>query len=367
MQADLYRTMEKVNARKITVEELEVDPKYHTAFFQRRAQLIQKISRENGGVNIIFPPAGSKSGRVLLKGAKKFVKTAKIAIKEVVADRESQVSVECVIPRRHHGKVIGAKGGNVQALSQRYSVSIQFPDRAANSVAGIKMGAGSVDPLDVIVIRGKKESCLRVKQALLELAPGEIVVDVPFRFHRAIIGQRGENIRSLSGQYEVRIHVPPPELEKDYVHVQGPPSNCEGAKRALLDRVSELEDVETLRQLRSHVDTVNIPPKYHPGIIGPGGATITKIRKKHNVDIQLPHQESSDRREIVIVGYEHRVRAAKEEILQVVAELEDQQLHRKTSLASRKQDRYRGNPVATFVAPLTLAAFLPISTGKDAR
>ena len=309
---------------KVVEEELEVDRKHRTVFFQSRAQLLQKISRENGGVNISFPPPGSNSSKVLLKGARKFVSTAKIAITEVVKDRESQTTVECVIARRHHGKVIGVKGANVQALSKQYNVSIKFPDRAAKSAADVKTGTGNVDPLDVVVISGKKENCLRVKEALLNLTPGEIAVAVPFRFHRAIIGQRGENIRSLGDKYEVWIHLPPPELEEDYVYVQGLASNREGAKKALLDRVKELEDEENDRELRSHRETVQVSPKYHPSIIGPRGATITKIRTKYDVDIQLPHQESANNREIVVVGYEHQARAAIKEILQIVEELEKQ-------------------------------------------
>ena len=62
---------------EVVVEELEVEPKYHNFFFDRNAQLIKKIAKENGGVYIGFPFLGSNLSKVWLKGAKSFVDTAR--------------------------------------------------------------------------------------------------------------------------------------------------------------------------------------------------------------------------------------------------------------------------------------------------
>lgn len=43
---------------------------------------------------------------------------------------------------------------------------------------------------DVIRITGKEENCSKAKQALLDLVPVTIDVDVPFELHRSIIGQK---------------------------------------------------------------------------------------------------------------------------------------------------------------------------------
>jgi len=43
------------------------------------------------------------------------------------------VSTECVIPSRHHRMVIGTKWTNINDITQRYNVSIKFPDRATPS------------------------------------------------------------------------------------------------------------------------------------------------------------------------------------------------------------------------------------------
>ena len=66
---------------------------------------------------------------------------------------------------------------------------------------------------------------------------------------------------------------------------------------------------------------VEVDPKHHPKIIGRRGATITRIRQDHDVQIQLP-ERGSDREEIItITGYESNAQAARDEILQIVKEL----------------------------------------------
>jgi len=41
--------------------------------------------------------------------------------------------LDCVIPSRHHRAITGSKWSNINELSQRFSVSIKFPDRTPAS------------------------------------------------------------------------------------------------------------------------------------------------------------------------------------------------------------------------------------------
>ena len=238
------------------VEEMDIDRRHQIFFLRNRGNLIEKISRENGRVRITFPPAGSDSSKVLLEGTKLCVNKAKLAISEVVADLESLVGIQCVIPRKHLGTVIGPKGVNARALCQEYNVDIAFPKRAAKRAVRIETGSGSGDdnkasaiedathPRDVVVtIKGREEeNCLKVKEALLDLVPREIAVDVPFRLHCAIFGQHYESVRSIGFRYGVWIEIPHPRLRKDCVYVRGASGNCEETKEALLKRVEQLQD-----------------------------------------------------------------------------------------------------------------------------
>lgn len=67
--------------------------------------------------------------------------------------------------------------------------------------------------------------------------------------------------------------------------------------------------------------TISVDPKYHPNIIGKKGAKINKIRESHGVRIQLPERDGATADEIVIMGYEHQVKAAEADILKIVQEL----------------------------------------------
>ena len=58
----------------------------------------------------------------------------------------------------------------------------------------------------------------------------------------------------------------------------------------LREKVGQLEEEEKDRQAHSFQLKVEVDPEYHPKIIGKRGAVITKIREKHDVNIQFPTQ-----------------------------------------------------------------------------
>ena len=68
-----------------------------------------------------------------------------------------------------------------------------------------------------------------------------IEVDVPYKYHRFIIGQRGRDVRVLMDQCDVKITVPSHELQSDSIVVTGPRKNCEEARHALERRLQQLE------------------------------------------------------------------------------------------------------------------------------
>lgn len=113
----------------ITESEMSVDPRHHKHFVARRGEVLHRISDECGGVMISFPRSGVQSDRVTLKGAKECIEAAKQRIQEIIADLDSMVTIECVIPQRHHRTVMGGKGHKVQGITSDFEVQIKFPDR----------------------------------------------------------------------------------------------------------------------------------------------------------------------------------------------------------------------------------------------
>ncbi|XP_033116726.1 vigilin-like [Anneissia japonica] len=319
--------------------EIAVDPKFHRHFVARRGQILREIGDEYGNVQISFPRNGSKSDKVSIKGSKDCVEGAKQRILDIVEDLESQVSIECIIPQRYHRTVMGAKGCRVQAVTAQFEVGIKFPDRIQNSetnggtteetqVNGDANSETSEEDKpkksDTIFITGKKENCEKARDALLALVPITEEVEVPFDYHRFIIGQKGAGVRRMMQQFDVNIAIPPANQQCSLVKVTGPPKNVDDAKNALLERVKELDEEKEERMLRNFEVVVNVNPKHHPKIIGRKGAVITKIRQDHDVNIQFPERDDTEQDRIVITGYEAKAHAAKDAILKLVQELEDQ-------------------------------------------
>ena len=320
---------------RVVVEEVNVDPKYHHRFVHNRAQQIKKISEENGGVQISFPRFGSKSSEVSLRGAKKFVDTAKAAILEAVADIESQAVVQCIIPRKHHGRVIGASGQNVQSLSKEYSVFIEFPRTAVSTVPRRETGTtgrgddneasaikDTTDPRDVVLITGKEENCLRAKEALLDLVPGNFAVNVPLKFHSAIIGPRGRNIDSMCKRYGVLMKVPPREKARDCVYVIGPVPRCERAMKAVLEQVKDLEEEAEGKELVEIV--VEVPFRFQRAIIGQSGENKRSLCKQHGVWI-ITRSPKLDKGWFLVQGPAKNCEEAKEALLKRAKELQDEE------------------------------------------
>lgn len=328
------------------VVELEtaVDPKHHRYFVARRGGVLRQIADEYGGVTVSFPRSGVASDRVVLKGAKDCVEGARNRILEIVADLDSQISVECVIPQKFHRTVMGSKGYRVQEITREHDVGIKFPDRPTEAEAAIVVEEPSEEPLtngdaapdthatengtssnkqDTIMITGKDTNCYAARDALLALVPITEEIQVPFDYHRFIIGQRGKDVRKMMDDYDVNISIPPAEDQSSMVKITGPAANVERAKVAMGERVNQLEGEREDRELRNFKLELHVDPTYHPKIIGRRGAVISKIRDAHEVNIQFPEKNSETQDLITITGYESNAEAAKIDILKIVQDLND--------------------------------------------
>jgi len=309
---------------KIVEETMTVDPKHHRYFVARRGEVLRSIGDEFGGVVVSFPRPGVTSDKVTLKGAKDCVEAARQRIVELVADLESQVTIECKIEQVHHRTIMGLRGGNVQNITSKHNVQIKFPEKAKPMVNGDVNGTanGHGAENDIIRISGKRENCEAAAEALKALVPINIEVQVPFEFHRFIIGQKGVGVRHLMNEHDVNIKVPSSEEKSSTIIVTGAPANVQTAKLALEDRVTELEGEKADKELKSYEIKIQVNPEYHPKIIGRRGAVITELRKQYDVNIQLPKRDDKDDSTITITGYEKKANEARAAILAIVNEFE---------------------------------------------
>ena len=87
------------------------------------------------------------------------------------------VTIECVIPQKHHRAIMGPRGGNVQNVTSSHNVQIKFPERdmvngspdSHEAVNGDTEHEPPPSPrkCDIIVITGKKDDCEAAKEDLL--------------------------------------------------------------------------------------------------------------------------------------------------------------------------------------------------------
>lgn len=326
-KAELEATIKEID--NIIEGEIRIDPKHHRHFVARRGGVLHRIADECGGVQISFPRAGVDSDRVILKGSHECIEAAKQRMREIVQDLESMVTVECVIPQKHHRTVMGAKGRKVQNITSEYDVQIKFPDRdvyeeqkVPEQINGENGEAGEIIlPCDIIRITGQPENVAAAKQALLDLVPITIQVDVPFDFHRSIIGQKGKDVRELMNTYDVHIMLSPAEEKLDYIKISGTPSCVLRAKEAILEKCEMLKAEREDRALKSFELKLEVDPEYHPKIIGRKGAVISKIRSDHDVQINFPRKGDPEEHIITITGYEKNAYNARDDIMKIVNEL----------------------------------------------
>ncbi|GBP31692.1 Vigilin [Eumeta japonica] len=305
--------------------EMEVPMRHHRHFVARRGEVLRRIADECGGVQISFPRQGVNSERVVLKGPKDCIEAAKTRIVEIVEDLEAKVTIECIIPQRHHRTVMGARGTKVKDITAEFDVQIKFPERDSAEGCDIPVTNGE-EPMqpstnDVIRITGRPENCEAAKKALLEQVPITIDVEVPYELHRLLAGQKR---RELMQTYDVHILLPPGDEKSDIVKVTGTPANVDKAKQALTDKIVEMEKEKEDRALRSFELKFSVDPEYHPLVIGKGGIVITKIRNDYGVQINLPKRGEPDDDVITIQGYEEKALAAKEAILAIVQQIDNQ-------------------------------------------
>ncbi|CAH2073927.1 unnamed protein product, partial [Iphiclides podalirius] len=304
--------------------EMAVPPRHHRHFVARRGEVLRRIADDCGGVQISFPRQGVSSDRVVLKGPKDCIEAAKARINEIIEDLEAKVTIECVIPQKHHRTVMGARGAKVKDITAEFDVQIKFPERDNTEGADIPVrDEETTEPgiNDIIRITGRPENCEAAKKALLDQVPITIDVEVPFELHRLLAGQKR---RELMQTYDVHILMPPAEENSDTVKVTGTPTNVEKAKQALADKIVEMEKEKEDRILRSFELKFKVDPEYHPLVIGKGGSVITKIRTDYGVQINLPKRGEPDDDIITIQGYEDKALQAKEAIMAIVHQLDNQ-------------------------------------------
>ncbi|KAG9494350.1 hypothetical protein GDO78_001941 [Eleutherodactylus coqui] len=327
--------------KKTTSIAVEVRKSQHKYVIGPKGNSLQEIL-ERTGVSVEIPPSDSSSETVILRGEPEKLGQA---LTEVYAKANSFTVATVSAPSWLHRFIIGKKGQNLAKITQQIpKVHIEFTEGEDKislegptedvTVAQQQMEALVSDleqykvsvriPQDSekssqIRIEGDPQGVQQAKKELLELAQrmeNERTKDliIEQRFHRTIIGQKGERIREIREKFpDVIINFPDPTTKSDIVQLRGPKNEVEKCTKYLQKMVSEMVE-------NSYSISVPIFKQFHKNIIGKGGANIKKIREECNTKIDLP-AENSNSEMIVITGKKSNCEAARDRILAIQKEL----------------------------------------------
>ncbi|TKR81804.1 hypothetical protein L596_015620 [Steinernema carpocapsae] len=282
---------------------VEVDPKHHSHFVARYAQVLNSIQKDFCGVVISFPKKGTDDKNVTIKGAKQAVEGAKQRILEIVDDLENQVIISMDIEAKHRPSFfrdLGDKTTRVQVVEDEFNVQIKFPPRPPKTAEGKPVPPTESEMVDdEVKISGRAENCEKAKEALLAFVPIKKTVEVSLDLHRGLIGEKGAIVNSISQAHHVRIIFPKNDEQKDAITIEGVASDVEEATKTVLEHIERLEKEAEDKKLKSFRLDVVIDPKHHQRLIGIRGANVNKIREAHDVRISFPdtrHKDADDRK-----------------------------------------------------------------------
>lgn len=107
-------------------------------------------------------------------GAKECVEGAKDRLKEIIDDLEQMTEIQCIVPQKNHGSLLGNKGKHVQEISATFNVQIKFPERRKAEEPPLDEAppTDGDNKNDIIVIHGRKDNAEKAKAALEVRNPG---------------------------------------------------------------------------------------------------------------------------------------------------------------------------------------------------
>nr|XP_048719653.1 vigilin isoform X4 [Caretta caretta] len=292
-------------ANSFTVSSVSAPSWLHRFIIGKKGQNLAKITQQMPKVHIEFTEGEDK---ITLEGPTEDVNVAQEQIEVMVKDLINRMDyVEISVDHKFHRHLIGKNGANINRIKDQYKVSVRIPPDNEKS--------------NLIRIEGDPQGVHQAKKELLELASrmeNERTKDliIEQRFHRTIIGQKGERIREIRDKFpEVIINFPDPAHKSDIVQLRGPKNEVEKCTKYMQKMVADLVE-------NSFSISVPIFKQFHKNIIGKGGANIKKIREESNTKIDLP-AENSNSETIIITGKRANCEAARHRILSIQKELAD--------------------------------------------
>ncbi|KRX90520.1 Vigilin, partial [Trichinella pseudospiralis] len=241
-------------------------------------------------------------GFIFLEGPPQDVERVKQLLNDRVATLENEMATDVVIVHPSlHGHIIGKNGLNIVRIRQEFEVNVIIPDPGSHS--------------SEVRLEGKKAGVVKAKeeiQLLAEKKENEKIRDILIdnRFHRMMIGVKGEHVRDLRQRFpNVVVNFPDQGRKSDVVSLRGPKNEVDACYGVLQQMYREL--LESKHQVR-----VPIFKDFLKHIIGKGGANIKKLMEETGTKIEIPSDENSNESNVILITGKKSDTAKAEKMLQ---------------------------------------------------
>ncbi|KAF3933682.1 Vigilin [Dactylella cylindrospora] len=226
-------------------------------------------------------------------------------------------------PQKFQKNLVGKGGSNISKYREELGVQVDL-DKDNVTIKGIK--ANVEEAKSRIQKLGKK----------LEDETTTSLIVAP-EYHRMIIGQGGKFVKRLEDKYSVRIQFPKTGRDdaSDMASDAGGPTQksqapneivLKGPSKGVKDAKDEITELLKYEQEHGYSETITVPARVLPHIIGAGGKVINQIRDETGAKIDLPPQGSTDAElvEVKIKGTKTEVSKAKALIQASTKDVESQ-------------------------------------------
>lgn len=223
-----------------------------------------------------------ETGELELKGPKAKAERAKSHILSLSRQWSDETAHTLKIDPKYHRELIGAKGGQIHRLQDRYKVHINFPRDATKSskeddpAADASSDAGKPrrqQGPDEVTIRGPKKGADEARDEIFALFQylkensHVATVTVQQKQLPSLIGSGGSAMDELRQQTGAKVDIPNDRNESENglveIQIKGTKTQVAEAKKIIEEKRAVFDDTVTR--------TVEVDRKWHKNLIGPGG------------------------------------------------------------------------------------------------
>ncbi|KAJ5460778.1 uncharacterized protein N7458_002330 [Penicillium daleae] len=316
-----------------TTHILKIPAQYHRELIGQRGNQVNRL-QDRYSVRVQFPRAtapaddqsvgdaasdagATRSGRpqqaadeVLVKGPSKGADQARdeiMSLLQWVVDHSHSATIS--VAQSQVASLIGQRGREMDKLRADTGAQIDVP--SANDAPD---ASGRVQ----IRVKGTKQQVAEAKKVLQQRASEfdatvTKTINVDKKYHKALIGGGGANIRKIvadaggpsDGSAARMVRFPRPDSTESTIRLEGNGKIVDSIISAIEEFVKEREDQVS--------ETLDVPTAQHRMLIGRGGETRRGIESKFNVTLDIPKQ-GSGRTDVKLKGPSTAVAEAKAHI-----------------------------------------------------